>query len=245
MNSCYGQYCPMAHALDLVGERWALLIVRELMNGPLRYSDLAETLGHRHEHPRRPPARARGRRRDPEAAAAAPGRVQVYELTEYGAAQAGPARARPRGAHARSGRREEADLFSGWLENAVRIGLRRRRPTGASSSASATRSSRSRRARSRRGASTTRTVVIEGEPDGFFHFLRRRRPGGLDLLGRRGRGRAPAWPAAAPLRSPSERRGLSRRYDLNIRSISGQGRVFRIWSRVSQARRACPMPIST
>ncbi len=40
----YDQYCPMAHALDLVGERWALLVVRELMKGPRRYTDLAEAL---------------------------------------------------------------------------------------------------------------------------------------------------------------------------------------------------------
>lgn len=42
----YGQYCPMAHALDLVGERWSLLIVRELLeDGPLRYTDLHCRLG--------------------------------------------------------------------------------------------------------------------------------------------------------------------------------------------------------
>jgi DNA-binding HxlR family transcriptional regulator len=40
----YHQYCPVAHALDLVGERWSLLVVRELLNGPLRYSDLRERL---------------------------------------------------------------------------------------------------------------------------------------------------------------------------------------------------------
>jgi DNA-binding HxlR family transcriptional regulator len=40
----YHQYCPIAHALDLVGERWSLLVVRELMHGPLRYSDLHERL---------------------------------------------------------------------------------------------------------------------------------------------------------------------------------------------------------
>ncbi|MBF4998303.1 transcriptional regulator [Nocardia sp. BSTN01] len=34
----------MAHALDVVGERWTLLIVRELMSGPKRYSDLAAAL---------------------------------------------------------------------------------------------------------------------------------------------------------------------------------------------------------
>lgn len=46
MSKSYRQYCPIAHALDLVGERWSLLIVRELLgHGPLRYSDLAANLG--------------------------------------------------------------------------------------------------------------------------------------------------------------------------------------------------------
>lgn len=40
----YAQHCGLAHALDLVGERWALLIVRELMAGPRRYTDLADGL---------------------------------------------------------------------------------------------------------------------------------------------------------------------------------------------------------
>lgn len=40
----YSQYCPIAHALDLVGERWSLLVVRELAHGPLRYSDLIDRL---------------------------------------------------------------------------------------------------------------------------------------------------------------------------------------------------------
>jgi DNA-binding HxlR family transcriptional regulator len=40
----YDQYCPVAHALGLVGERWSLLIVRELMQGPRRYTDLAGSL---------------------------------------------------------------------------------------------------------------------------------------------------------------------------------------------------------
>ena len=40
----YGQYCGLAGALDLVGERWTLLIVRELMSGPKRYTDLADGL---------------------------------------------------------------------------------------------------------------------------------------------------------------------------------------------------------
>ena len=41
MSKSYNQYCPIACALDLVGERWSLLIIRELMeDGALRYSDL-------------------------------------------------------------------------------------------------------------------------------------------------------------------------------------------------------------
>jgi DNA-binding HxlR family transcriptional regulator len=40
----YRQHCSVAHALDLVGERWTLLIVRELVAGPRRYGDLASGL---------------------------------------------------------------------------------------------------------------------------------------------------------------------------------------------------------
>jgi len=40
----YGQYCGLARALDMVGERWTLLIVRNLLAGPLRYGELQSTL---------------------------------------------------------------------------------------------------------------------------------------------------------------------------------------------------------
>jgi DNA-binding HxlR family transcriptional regulator len=40
----YNQYCGLAHALDLVGERWALLVVRELALGGKRFTDLREGL---------------------------------------------------------------------------------------------------------------------------------------------------------------------------------------------------------
>jgi DNA-binding HxlR family transcriptional regulator/putative sterol carrier protein len=36
----YNQYCALARALDVVGERWTLLLVRELLLGPKRYKDL-------------------------------------------------------------------------------------------------------------------------------------------------------------------------------------------------------------
>src|SRR5215218_3737751 len=44
MTKQFKQYCPLAHALGLVGERWALLVVRELLFGPRRYTDLLEGL---------------------------------------------------------------------------------------------------------------------------------------------------------------------------------------------------------
>ncbi|HVY97596.1 MAG TPA: helix-turn-helix domain-containing protein [Solirubrobacterales bacterium] len=41
----YGQACSLASALDRIGERWSLLIVRELSLGPLRFSELARAVG--------------------------------------------------------------------------------------------------------------------------------------------------------------------------------------------------------
>jgi DNA-binding HxlR family transcriptional regulator len=40
----YDQYCPIACSLGLIGERWTLLVVRELMHGPKRYTDLVDGL---------------------------------------------------------------------------------------------------------------------------------------------------------------------------------------------------------
>jgi DNA-binding HxlR family transcriptional regulator len=44
LSRSYGQFCALAYALDVVGERWTLLIIRELLNGPRRYTDLMEGL---------------------------------------------------------------------------------------------------------------------------------------------------------------------------------------------------------
>src|SRR5712691_2099088 len=40
----YRQYCGLARGLDVVGDRWALLIVRELLEGPRRYNELLDGL---------------------------------------------------------------------------------------------------------------------------------------------------------------------------------------------------------
>jgi DNA-binding HxlR family transcriptional regulator len=44
MSKRYEQYCPIACTLGVVGERWTLLVVRELMYGPKRYTDLVDRL---------------------------------------------------------------------------------------------------------------------------------------------------------------------------------------------------------
>ncbi|MDF2973187.1 MAG: transcriptional regulator, partial [Microvirga sp.] len=81
----YEDACATAHAMDLVGERWALLVMRELMLGPKRFSDLRESLPGISANvltQRLEGLEAAGvlvRRRLPPPAAA-----QVYELTEWG-----------------------------------------------------------------------------------------------------------------------------------------------------------------
>jgi DNA-binding HxlR family transcriptional regulator len=40
----YGQYCGVAEALDVLGERWTLLIIRDLLLGPRRYGEIASQL---------------------------------------------------------------------------------------------------------------------------------------------------------------------------------------------------------
>ncbi|HXR30346.1 MAG TPA: winged helix-turn-helix transcriptional regulator [Solirubrobacterales bacterium] len=81
----YGDACRFAHALDLVGERWALLIVRELLLGPKRFTDLRAGLPHAS------PNILAERLRDLEGGAVVrkrklppPAASSVYELTEWG-----------------------------------------------------------------------------------------------------------------------------------------------------------------
>jgi DNA-binding HxlR family transcriptional regulator len=43
-RKCYGQFCPMATALDIIGDRWTILILRELLGGAARFNELQEGL---------------------------------------------------------------------------------------------------------------------------------------------------------------------------------------------------------
>jgi DNA-binding HxlR family transcriptional regulator len=44
MSRTYGQICPMARSLEIIGERWTLLIVRDLLQGPRKFRDLTASL---------------------------------------------------------------------------------------------------------------------------------------------------------------------------------------------------------
>jgi DNA-binding HxlR family transcriptional regulator len=81
----YGQYCGLAHAMELVGERWALLVVRDLIPGPKRFTDLRNGL------PRIPTNILSARLKELEASGVIQRRLLprpqgsvVYELTDYG-----------------------------------------------------------------------------------------------------------------------------------------------------------------
>jgi DNA-binding HxlR family transcriptional regulator len=85
-NRRYGDGCAIATALDYIGERWALLIVRELLLGPKRFTDLQDGL-------RGAGAKVLAQRlRELESSGVVrrrtlspPASSQVYELTEWGA----------------------------------------------------------------------------------------------------------------------------------------------------------------
>ena len=81
----YGDGCAIAHGLDLVGERWALLVVRELLLGPKRFTDLKRGL------PNASPNVISERLRELERAGVVkrdklppPASARVYELTDWG-----------------------------------------------------------------------------------------------------------------------------------------------------------------
>jgi DNA-binding HxlR family transcriptional regulator len=81
----YGEACATAHALDLIGERWALLVVRELLFGPKRFTDLRAGL------PNAGPNRLSRRLRELEGLGLVrrrklppPSGSWVYELTDWG-----------------------------------------------------------------------------------------------------------------------------------------------------------------
>jgi DNA-binding HxlR family transcriptional regulator/putative sterol carrier protein len=81
----YGQICGLSHALEMIGKRWALLVIQELVDAPKRFTDLRQGL------PRIPTNVLSARLKELEQAEVVqrrilprPASAVVYELTEYG-----------------------------------------------------------------------------------------------------------------------------------------------------------------
>lgn len=118
----YGQACSVAGALDRIGERWSMLIVRELMLGPLRFRELARGVGGA-------PSDVLTRRlRDLEADGIVrrrelgpPVSATVYELTEVGRELEGPMLELGRWGLNFYRLEDLPDLVTTTLANAVRV----------------------------------------------------------------------------------------------------------------------------
>ena len=198
MTKRYDEYCPVAHALGLVGERWALLVVLELMRGPKRYTDLAENL------------RGIGtnilasRLRDLEAGGVVakrtlppPAASKVYELTDYGRELRPVIRELALwGARTLGPPTHEDELFPGWLANALDTVLAPRAPVGRFEFRVGEEVSSLVDGEVLDGPVENPDVVVEGDPEGVYYMFIQRR---LDCVGVEGdRGLLEELIAAAP-----------------------------------------------
>jgi DNA-binding HxlR family transcriptional regulator len=121
----YGQSCSLACALDRIGERWTMLIVRELSLGPLRFSALARSVGGA------PTDVLTKRLRDLEQHGIVerreldpPNPATVYELTELGHGLEGPMIELSRWGMGLQKLEDVIDLAPSSLPNAIRVILR-------------------------------------------------------------------------------------------------------------------------
>jgi len=189
VGKSYNQYCPVAHALDVIGERWSLLIVRELIeHEQLRYSDLhcrlagcgtnilADRLKNLERH-----GVVQRRSLPPPAAST------VYELTAYGQelrqvlhvlAHWGARSLGPPG--------PDEDLESGWLVGALRMAF----PVHATDACIEFRVDDEVAAfvdgESREGPAESPDTVIVCDRAGFFHLVVDRGREGVTVRGDEG-----------------------------------------------------------
>ena len=170
----------MAHALDLVGERWSLLVLRELMHGPKRYTDLTEGL------PGIGTNILASRLRDLEAAGLIakrtlppPAASRVYELTDYGRELRSVMRELALwGARLLGPPTHEDELFPGWLANAIDIVLGPIAPPGRFVFRVGDEVAALLDGVGQPGAVEDPDVVVEGDPQMLYHMFVDRR---LDL----------------------------------------------------------------
>ncbi len=181
MRKRYDQYCPVAHALGLVGERWALLVVLELMHGPKRYTDLADNLSGIGTNI------LASRLRDLETGGIVtkrtlppPAASRVYELTDYGRALRPVIRELAVwGARSLGPPGTDDELFPGWLQNALDTVLAPIAPAGRFEFHLGDEVASLVDGVAQAGSIEQPDVVVEGDPEGIYHMFADRR---LDLV---------------------------------------------------------------
>ena len=184
MRRAYDQYCPIAHALDLVGERWALLVVRELMRGPKRYTDLAESLGIGTNI-------LAARLRELEAGGIVtkrtlppPAASRVYELTDYGRdLRAAMRELAVWGVRSLGPPTDAVELFPGWLVNAVDSVLAPVAPVGRFEFRVGDEVASLVDGEVVSGAVDAPDVVVEGDPQSLYDMFVDRRLDGVSVTG--------------------------------------------------------------
>lgn len=181
MSKRYDSYCPVAHALGLVGERWSLLIVLELMHGAKRYTDLVEQL------PGIGTNILADRLRDLESGGVIakrklppPAASRVYELTEYGLGLRPAIRELAMwGARSLGPPTAKDELFPGWLANALDTVLAPLAPPGRFEFRVGDEVASLVDGDAQPGPIEEPDVVVEGNPEAIYHMFIDRR---LDLV---------------------------------------------------------------
>ena len=187
MRKRYDAYCPVAHALGLVGERWALLVVLELMRGPKRYTDLVDGL------PGIGTNILAARLRDLEAGGVVtkrtlppPAASRVYELTEYGRALRPAIRELALwGARSLGPPSDGDELFAGWLANALDTVLAPLAPPGRFEFRVGDEVASLVDGEAQSGSIEEPDVVVEGDPEAIYHMFVDRRLGLVTIEGDR------------------------------------------------------------
>ena len=180
----YGQYCPVAHALCLVGERWSLLVVRELLEGPKRYTDLVAGL------PKIGTNILAARLRDLEAAGVVekrrlppPAASTVYELTAYGRDLRPVIHELARWGVRSLGPPPLDALEPGWLIHAVDIGLSPVPTQGTIAFRIGDEEVSLVDGVAEPGLVEDPDLLVESDAIGFYHLLVNREVGGVRLEG--------------------------------------------------------------
>jgi DNA-binding HxlR family transcriptional regulator len=168
----YDQYCPIAYSLGLVGERWTLLVVRELLYGPNRYTDLVDRLpgiGTRILADRLKELEAAGlitKRRLPPPAAST-----VYELTDEGRLLRPVLHELSRFGARLLGPPPSDALVPGWLLHALDIGLSPVSPLGTIAFRVGDEEASLVEGVVRAGIADDYDVLVEADPTAFYYLI--------------------------------------------------------------------------